>query len=177
MQLSLFYLRLTEVWHSPLAPAEVLQRVQQATAPSIAFSGPPPRGPALLFQGWIKADSFRISLFLPGKSQREQSSVVVEGDVVAAEAGDGSRLCLHYRPLLLQLFILGFWLIFWGTGTLVSLLEWLRGSEPSFAWQSVAVPCGIYGLTIFFFWRGGRRSRRYLISLLDLEPPTALPTT
>ena len=173
MQLSLFYLRLTEVWHSSLAPAEVLQRVQQTTAPSTAFGGSPARGPALLFQGWVKADSFRISSFSPGKSQREQSSVVVEGEVAAV--AEGSRLRLLYRPLLVQLIMLGFWLIFWGTGTLVSLLEWLRGQAASFAWQAVAVPCVIYGLTVFLFWRGSRRSRRRLIALLDLSQPAALP--
>jgi len=176
MQPSLFYLRLTEVWHSPLAPAEVLRRVQQATTPSTAFGSSPARGPALLFQGWLKADSFRISLFAPGKRQREQSSVVVEGGVAAAEAG-GSQLRLLYRPLLVQLLMLGFWLIFWGTGTLVTLLEWLRGPAASFAWQAVAVPGAIYGLTVFFFWRGSRRSRRCLIALLDLERPAALPIT
>jgi len=172
MQLSLFYLRLTEDWHSPLAPAEALQRVQQVTAPSTAFGGSQPHEPALLFQGWIKAESFRIGLLSPGKNRRGQSSVVVEGAILAAKGG--SRLRLLYRPLLIQLFALGFWLIFFGTGILVALLEWLRGPAPSFAWQSIAAPLVIYGLVVFFFWQGARRNRRLLVPLLDLVRPDTL---
>lgn len=174
MQPSLFYLRLTEVWHSPLAPPEVLRRVQRVTASDTALGGAQFRESAPLFQGWLKADSFRISLLSQGKNGRKQSSVVLEGKVLATDAG-GSRLRLLYRPLLMQLFMLGFWLIFWGTGTLVSLLEWLRGPASSFAWQAVAVPCVIYGLTVFLFWRGSHRSRRRLIALLDLSQSAALP--
>lgn len=105
MQFSLFYLRLTETWHSLLAPAEVLHRLTQATVPTNAASGRPPHEPAQLLQGWVIADSFRISLLSQG--QRQQSSVVVEGKVVADNAG-GSQLRLLYRPLLMHLFVLGF---------------------------------------------------------------------
>ena len=174
MQLTILYLRLKEELHSPLPPAEVVQRMQQATIASTASDWPTRRGMAPLFQGWVKADSFRISAFLKDYNQRRQSSVVVEGEVVAEDI-DSSRLRLLYRPLLMQLFVLGFWLIFWGTLALASLLEWLRGPDPapSFPWQSVAVPCVIYGLTIFFFWRGARKNRQQLVSLLELGRPDA----
>ena len=56
MQFSLFYLRLTETWHSLLAPAEVLHRLTQATVPTSAAGGRPPHEPAQLLQGWVIAD-------------------------------------------------------------------------------------------------------------------------
>ena len=92
---------------------------------------------------------------------------MVEGKVVADNAG-GSQLRLLYRPLLMHLFVLGFWLIFLGTLALAALLEWLRGPEPFLSWQTVAVPWVIYGLVVFLFWRSARQSRQQLVALLDL---------
>ncbi|GAB3636151.1 hypothetical protein GCM10027422_17410 [Hymenobacter arcticus] len=182
MQINLLYLRLTEDWRSPLAPAEVLLRVQQVTAPSFALGRPVPREPAPLFQGWTKTDSFRISLFHEFSSglfvgvrrRRNQTSVVVDGQVMAHSAG-GSQLQLRYRPLLVQLLILGFWLFFGSTLVLVSLLEYLRGPQASFSWWPTGVVCAFYGLAVLSFWKDTRRSWRRLVPSLSLVPPDAPP--
>jgi hypothetical protein len=174
MQYSILYLRLTQELRLPLPPTEVLQRVQQATTASTACGAPLSHNSAALFQGWIKTNSFRISL-LTGKSGRHhQLSVVVEGEVVANDMG-GSQLRLLYRPLLMQLFVLGFWLIFGGTAVLVSLLEWLHGPQASFSWGPAGVFCAFYGLAVLSFWWDARRSRRQLIPLLCLGQPDTPP--
>jgi len=176
MPLSLLFLRLAEDWRSPLAPAEVMMRVQESTAPSFALGRPAPSGPAPLFQGWVKADSFRISsfykLFHEVQRRRNQTLVVVDGNVMADGVG-GSQLRLHYRPFLAELLILGVLLIFSGTLALISLLEWLRGPQQSFSWGPTGVVCAFYGLAVLRFWWDACRSRRLLVPLLSLARPDA----
>jgi hypothetical protein len=148
--------------------------VQQVTTASTAFGELPSHNPAALFQGWIKTNSFRISLLTGKSARRNQLSVVVAGEVVADDMG-GSQLRLLYRPLLMQLSVLGFWLILGGTLVLVSLLEWLHGPQASFSWGPTGAFCAFHGLAVLSFWWDARRSRRQLIPLLCLGRPDTRP--
>lgn len=163
----------TEEYTSPLPPAELLRLVQATTAPSLNEGVPHESHETATFQGWVKpTGTFRFSRLRrsDGRHGRRSSDMtVVEGK--ATDLAGGSRLKLLYRPALLALFSLGFWLVFLSVAVAASLIAWLRNQPNDFAsWG----PAGLFVGTILFFtvlfWWEVSQARTLLTNLLHLQP-------
>jgi hypothetical protein len=156
-----------EEFYSLLPPAELLRRMQAVTAPTPTSDAPITR-PGAIFQGWVKADSFRIGRISKRTNRQNSPFTAIEGTVVATATG--SRLRLLHRPVLFALVALGFWLTFVGTFVLVSLLMWLRGQSGEYAsWGPATVFVAIIAAFVALFWWDVYSSHQLLVPLLLLK--------
>lgn len=151
---------LTEVFTSPLPPAELLRRVAEAVGAERGFSGK------------VQASKFTISRVI---DYRNSMLPRIDGYVTADPAG-GSRLWLQHRLSVFTLVFGVIWLGGVGSVVLGLGLALLRGeiqvTADSNIWPSL-IPVGmlVFGLLLFTvpFWAEVRKSRPQLVALLQLQ--------
>jgi hypothetical protein len=151
---------LTEVFTSPLPPAELLRRVAEATGPQGEFSGK------------VQANGFTISRVI---DYRNSMLPRIDGHVSPGPAGS-SRLWLQHRLSVFTLVFGVIWLGGVGSVVLGMGLALLQGelqvTADSNIWPSL-IPVGMlaFGLLLFTvpFWLEVRKSRPQLVALLQLQ--------
>jgi hypothetical protein len=154
---------LTEKFESPLPVAELLARLQHATARPAHRRDIYPELPAEFFRGKVFAEGFSVTRVI---SRPNAAELEICGSVAAIPARGGCSVRLHFRLKGLEL-----WLIW----SLVSLLWFLKASGAFGGSASGAVmlplitlPFSVLLLPIGF-GNEVAKSRAYLINLLELR--------
>ena len=161
------YPSLTEVFYSPLAPAEVLHRLQNALAPDVRLSWSElltnPREP---FRGSVDGNCFVLRRVLDYRNDMQPQ---IMGFLRPAAGQMGSLLQLEHRMRPFALVIGAIWLTFAGLLTPLGLIALMLAPFTLLA----LLPLGmlVFGLVFFTvpFWLEVRKSRPLLIALLELK--------
>lgn len=167
-----FFPRLTEEFHSPLPPAELLRLVQANTAPPLTWHGMWAGQPTAHFRGRVGGEGFDISRIISGRNSMLPR---IEAWVSAGRTG-GSQLRLRHS---LPPFTLGFaavWLLGVGSVAVAALGAGLTGQgkaglEGPFGVALAPLGMLAFGLLLFTvpFWLEVAKSRPLLLTLLQLE--------
>lgn len=171
MRLTRLFPALTEEFYSPLAPAELLGRVQGLlAAPTVwtwrnAFKTETPTAP---FRGAVQGSGFTMQRII---DYRNSMLPRISGAVRPAPGRPGSVLELKHQ---LHPFVLAFaavWLMGVGSAALATLGAGIGGG--GLDWPSL-IPVGmlVVGLALFTvpFWLEVGKSRPLLIDRLALHP-------
>ena len=165
---------LTETFHSPLAPAEVLRLVQSQTAEPPTWrglftsSGSAPSA----FHGRVRANSFTLKRVI---NYRNDMRPQITGWVEPALASRGSSVRLRHRLDPVTLAFAAVWLTGVCFGVLIVSTAWLNTGHfaPPFL-----IPFGMLAFGLLFFtipfWLEVDKSRPLLVELLQLTPATPL---
>ncbi|MBF9221263.1 hypothetical protein [Hymenobacter ruricola] len=156
-----FFPALTEVFTSPLPPAELLRRVQDSVQQARAFTGR------------VAAQEFTISRVI---DYRNSMLPRIKGEVAAGPAG-GSRVRLQHSLHPAVLAFAALWLGVVGSVVAAMGLALAHGDFRTDVEGPVGpalIPVGmlVVGLLLFTvpFWAEVRQSRPLLIELLQLAP-------
>lgn len=161
---------LTEEFYSPLAPAEILLRVQNQTAATPAWRGLFKDNPRATFQGTISPASFTLKRVI---TYRNDLRPQITGWVRPALSGRGSLVRLRHRLDSLTLAFAAVWLTGVCFGVVLVSTAWVNTGqlEPGFL-----IPYGMLAFGLLFFtipfWLEVDESRPLLLELLQLAPVT-----
>lgn len=158
---------LTEEFYSPLAPAEVLRRVQGQTQAAPTWRSFFRRRASAAFQGTVGADSFTLKRT---PKHRNDMRPQIAGWVEPALASHGSRVRLRHRLAPSTLVFAAVWLSFVCLGVLIVSTAWLDTGkfEPGFLIPFAMLAFGLIFFTVPF-WLEVDNSRTLLVELLQLE--------
>lgn len=154
---------LTETFESPLPAAELLARLQHATARPAHRRDIYPELPAALFRGKVFADGFNVARAISRPNAAEPE---VSGSVFSILGRGGCNVRIHFRLKGLEL-----WLIW----AIVSLLWFLKASGAFGGPASSAVMLPfitlVFSVLLLPIGFGSEviKSRKYLVNLLELK--------
>lgn len=162
---------LTEAFYSPLAPAEVLRRVQSQTAEPPTWRGLFAGSTPTAFQGRVNSDSFVLKRVI---NYRNDMRPQITGWVEPALASRGSSVRLRHHLDPVTMVFAAVWLTAVCFAVLIVSTSWLHTGHfaPPFL-----IPFGmlVFGLLLFTlpFWFEVDKSRPLLVELLQLTPVTS----
>ena len=154
---------LTEKFESPLPAAELVARMQQATARPVHRRDIYPELPAEFFRGKVFADSFTVTRAI---SRPNAAAPEISGSVTSFSTRRGCGVRIHFCLKRLELWII--WAI-------VSLLWFLKasGAFGGPASGAVMIPFITLAFSVLLlpssFGSDVLKSRGYLINLLELK--------
>ncbi len=120
-----FFPYFSRVYHSPLAPAEIVRRMQGSTRPlaNASWQDDYQIDPSQPFQGVVRADSFEIARLCVDKVRRSEPPKI-KGWISAMPGGAGTEIrVLYYNPLMLK-FIAGLGVLAVGSSVASMVQDW-----------------------------------------------------